>query len=165
MTDLFPETSLPPEAQFALKKLTPEIQRRLPDDKTVKEINLSHLTLTDTGLEKLIPVLKQYKNLEVLLLNNNNLTKLPDDFLIVFKNLTALDLGNNKLTSLPKQPEDIQIQELNLQGNPILHIQPAQYKGKQVNLALTQYQQAASQTNFQQQQANRISGGGWQARG
>ena len=67
----------------------------LPDD--IKEIHLNNM-----GLKEL-PDLSRFKNLEVLMCSNNELTFLPE----LNENLLELWCSNNKLKDLPKLGEKL----------------------------------------------------------
>lgn len=68
------------------------------------KLNIKVLHLSSLGLKKL-PDLLQYKNLEELYINNNNLVLLP----FLPHTLKKIDCSNNKLRALPPLPENLEV--------------------------------------------------------
>lgn len=97
-------------------------------DKTVFVVNCSYVNLSNVNLTKVgdnvsfLHYLPQ--ETEVLLLNNNNLTVLPSDFLVKpenYKNLKAIDLSSNNLITIHNETFKnlTQLRILNLNDNQI----------------------------------------------
>ena len=66
---------------------------------TCKMINMSSKNLTE------LPNLSRFKNLEILICDNNNITSLPK----LNKNLKMLICNNNQLSSLPRLPKNLEM--------------------------------------------------------
>ena len=67
-----------------------------------QSLNLSGIGLTDQDMQDLMPDLEALPNLEMLVLENNRLTRLPET-IGRLQSLHGLGLTNNQLTELPSQ--------------------------------------------------------------
>lgn len=88
-------------------------------DKTVYVVNCSFVNLSNVTFLHYLP-----QETEVLLLNNNNLTNLPNDFLVKpenYKKLQAIDLSNNNLVTIHNETFKnlTELRILNLNDNQI----------------------------------------------
>ena len=92
--------------------------------------NLRFLILENNKITKLPEEIVGLENLEGLYLNHNQITELPTN-IYKLKSLKKLNLYNNQLTILPKKIFKLKsLENLNLYGNPIKSINKKMYKLK-----------------------------------
>ncbi len=92
-------------------------------DSLPKEIlkvqSLTFLYLSNTNTHYLTKHMDRWKNLEVLILENNPITSIPSEIYMA-KKLRLISLRNNKLTTIPETIKELkELALLDLRGNPI----------------------------------------------
>ncbi|XP_028045310.1 leucine-rich repeat protein SHOC-2 isoform X2 [Monomorium pharaonis] len=83
--------------------------------------NETFVDLTSTGLMSLpIETIEKYPTIQMLYLENNNLSELPEKIFVILQHLRWLDIRNNLLTSLPTSIKSHpSLETILLQGNKI----------------------------------------------
>lgn len=92
----------------------PAIDKGLENPESVTQIDLSGTHLTEVPLD-----LKEFKNLEILILNNNPLGEIPDFVWTSFPKLKILSLNECGITSLPTKVDLANLEYLFLEHNEI----------------------------------------------
>jgi len=96
--------------------------------------NIIEINLDNCGLKRAVGGLFNFKRLETLSLNNNQLSTLPVTF-SELKHLTTISLRNNNFKQIPRCIFEIEnLQNLDLSGNPSLIIPPEIYELENLTL-------------------------------
>lgn len=97
--------------------LSHNLLTKLPDTiSTLKK--LTFLTLNSNKITKLPEGVCKLKHLRLLILENNQVSDIPDS-IGQLGNLTYFDLKNNQLTKIPVSLEKLNLNNLNLEDNPL----------------------------------------------
>jgi internalin A len=117
-----------------VKKTQAEADPNTSAEDTIKLVIKNHqkvLTLSNMGLYELPAIIGEAHTVEKLILDNNNLSSLPEDLLFL-KNLNTIHLRNNQFTEIPLFLAKMNdLRQLKLGRNEIAEISPdIQYMNK-----------------------------------
>ncbi|KYQ48348.1 Leucine-rich repeat-containing protein 27 [Trachymyrmex zeteki] len=92
-----------------------------PPPNRIPIYNKTFIDLTNAGLTSLpIETIEKYPTIQMLYLENNNISELPERLFVSLQNLQWLDVRNNLLTSLPTSIKSHpSLETILLQGNKI----------------------------------------------
>jgi len=86
---------------------------------------ISHLSMSNCGLEEMPKVIQSYLDLKVVDLSENQISEIDGSVFNQFRYVSSLNLSNNKLASLPKQLRSLQhLLDLNLSNNRLTEFSP-----------------------------------------
>ena len=83
---------------------------------------VTRLVLSKKGFDELPERLREFKDLEELILKNNNISELDEDILKAMPNLKKLNLENNPIQELPEWMEELGLERLELDGTQVERI-------------------------------------------